>query len=115
MLDLERPITTDLGNSVRIICTDAKGIRPIIGLVTFGEIENIIRSSLDGSDTWMVANTNRKLINPVIKRWRWAYSWGPLPYNSTTSDPKTEVEIQEFCKKNGHIILGRIEGTESPC
>lgn len=56
-------IKTRDGNPVRIICWDAKGEKPIVGLVDVGDIEMPMKYTINGkSDTRDFVNMNTDLV-----------------------------------------------------
>lgn len=46
--DPSRKVVTRDGKSVRIICTDAKGICPVVGLVAYENFELVFSATKDG-------------------------------------------------------------------
>jgi hypothetical protein len=56
-------IKTRDGHSVRIVCWDAKGLQPIVGLIDVGGIEMPMKYTTDGkSDTRANVTTNTDLV-----------------------------------------------------
>ena len=63
-LDFTKPVTTRNGRAVRILCTDAPGVLPVIGII----------DGLNGPTCWPLSgelSTMKSLINPPVKRRGW--------------------------------------------
>ena len=70
-LDLSKPVQTRNGRPVRILCTDAKGPYPIVGLMPSGEAEHV-GSWMVGGNSSPYSWTQDDLINvPEPKRYVW--------------------------------------------
>lgn len=70
MVDFTKPVTTRDGRKVRILCTDAKGDCPVVGLITYRDgSEGISQWLPDGRAYNSPKETGFDLINPVQKKY----------------------------------------------
>ena len=66
-LDFTRPVTTRDGRAVRILCTDAGGHLPVVGLIGSA----VRRWQLDGTALDSPYKHEDDIINPPVKRRGW--------------------------------------------
>lgn len=70
-LDLTKPVSTRDGRKVRVLCTDLKGVHPIVGVVTRADGEEVVLTWLpDGRLSFNVACPG-DLINVPERHVRW--------------------------------------------
>ena len=97
-----RPVITREGKKVRIICTDAKSIYPVLGLVDDGICgERFISCQENGRESNdLIESTNDLFFAPIIvKRWGIVYRKAERLFDTREEAEKWREEADEGEKK----------------
>lgn len=102
-----RKVVTRDGRNVRIICTDAKGLCPIVGLVDYGKYEVAFNATKDGrfdgiSDLFFAPEKHEGWVN--------VYKAGNTPHSDTCIWP-TEEEAKKWANDD-YVTTVKIEWEE---
>jgi hypothetical protein len=103
-LDLTKPIQTQDGRSVRIICTDKKGMLPIVALVDIGPRESVRQYDNAGRLHGVIYRTPQDLVNVPEKHKIWGilfydkkakYFWSGT-YTTEEQRDRVYVSLSEY-------------------
>ena len=109
-LDFSRPIQTRDGRKVRILCTDRNAHYPIVGIIIESP-EQRVETWLPDGRRWVSGTSNGDLINPKVKKWKWAYERSGSSF--VLRNHLSEDEMQGFIRRDPTVtVIGRIYETE---
>lgn len=112
-LDLTKPVQTCDGRPVRILCTDAAGEYPVVGIEIDGEKDTVRRWTKDGRfATYSRGPHSHDLINTPVKRritgWLNVYPDGEAYFNEHRDDADREADASRIACI--HIDIEYTEG-----
>ena len=109
-----KPVVTRDGRPVRILTFDRKGNMPIIGLVTYREVEVGCYFSIDGKASNFFEENDSDLFMKLEKKEGWANlhrDTGGIVFTSNVYDTKEEA-LQIAIMNTGYITTVKVEWEE---